>query len=160
MAAASGRTTGIATKWYYTSTAGEIASSDTWTDWVGTGKLVEDSNQIKYATGAPEFGADASSGTESVFGEARQHEFPLPSPPANFELDTQYDGADPIHSAIATARATLDVAIAAHDVVGEGETVYIVIGKLKETKIRFDSEGLKKMTIPVAVDDLKIINKP
>ena len=160
MAGAVGRSTGIQIKWHYV-TGNKIPSDGTWANWFGAGKVVDGvTNELKYATGQPEVGAEPASGTEAVFGEDRKFEFTLPGDPATFELETQYDDGDAIHSAINSAEGGTDRAIAAILTIGAGQTIFGITGELKATKLRLDAEGLTHMTIPVAVDQIYRIAKP
>ena len=155
MAAAKGRTTGIQITWYFSTTL--IPTDGAWASWFGPSQLVGNntSNEIVNATGTPEVGAEASSATEAVFGQARKYEYATPGDPATFELMAEYDRNNTIHQTISDADGGTNCAVAAHIKTGtDEETIVGITGELKETKLQFDAEGLTKLVIPVAVDQI------
>ena len=155
MAGSSGRTTGLQTSFYYKSghTALADANNPAWSDFVGNGKLVEDDNKINHAVGDVEVGTEENSGTEAVYDEQTEYEFPLPGSPTPFGLEVQFDDSDTVHSTIDEAEAGSACEVAVRVSTGPAaQTVRVVQGKLKATKNSYSPTGVEKMTVPVAVN--------
>ena len=158
MAGTTGRTTGIQTKWYFSTTVPSTALT-AYATWTGTGPVQSD-NEIKYAVGDVDIGTEEASNTEAIFGEQTEYEYAIPGTPSTFSLEVQYDDNDSVHKSIHAAEAGTDCVVVGEVTTGAAAiTLYIVTGELKATKQSFSSTGLQKMTVPVAVASIRTVRE-